>query len=121
MSLVTLLMSISGYSPTIYIVGVLSYAFSYGMANAAFTAILLFAIGQGLASTKYALLSSLGNISPMWMTAFDGWLYDTYSPKTMLLGETFMGGLKSSFQLSFISLPRVKVILLPPTSQTLKR
>jgi MFS family permease len=91
MAIVTLVMSISAYIPTTYIIGVLLYAFTFGLSNAAFSAVVLHAIGKGLASTKYALLSSFGNIPYAYMTFFDGWMHDAYSIKIMLLGETFFG------------------------------
>jgi MFS transporter, PAT family, beta-lactamase induction signal transducer AmpG len=91
MALVTLVMSFSAYIPTTYIIGVLLYAFTCGTSSAAFSAVILHAIGKGLASTKYALLSSIGNIPIAYMTYFDGRLHDAYSIKIMLLGETFLG------------------------------
>lgn len=91
LALVTLSMSLAAYNPFTYTVGVLLYAFILGIANAAFSAIVLHAIGKGLASTKYALLSSISNIAPVYMTAIDGWLYDSYSIKAMLIGETCLG------------------------------
>lgn len=91
MALVTLIMSVSAYIPTTYIIGVLFYAFTFGLANAGFSAIVLHAIGKGLASTKYALLSSFGNIPYAYMTYLDGRMHDAYNIKTMLLGETFLG------------------------------
>jgi len=91
MAAVTLGMTLFSYKPETYVIGVLSYAFTFGLANAAFSAIVLHAIGKGMAATKYALLSSLGNIPFPYMTMFDGWLHDAYGIKIMLLGETFMG------------------------------
>jgi MFS transporter, PAT family, beta-lactamase induction signal transducer AmpG len=91
MAAVTLGMTFFAYMPETYVIGVLSYAFTFGMANAAFSAIVLHAIGKGMASTKYALISSLGNIPYPYMTMIDGWLHDAYSVKIMLLGETFLG------------------------------
>ena len=91
MALVTLMMSIYVFTPFTYITGVLFYAFMFGFANAAFSAVVLHAIGKGMAATKYALLSSISNIAPVYMTIYDGWLYDKYNIKTMLLGETFLG------------------------------
>jgi PAT family beta-lactamase induction signal transducer AmpG len=91
MASVTLGMTFFEYTPETYAIGVLSYAFTFGLANAAFSAIVLHAIGKGMASTKYALISSLGNIPFPYMTVFDGWLHDAYGIKMMLLGETFMG------------------------------
>lgn len=91
MALITLVMSYSVYLPSAYKTGVLFYAFTIGVVNAAFSAIVLHVIGKGLASTKYALLSSVGNIPNVYMTALDGWLHDAYSIKIMLLGETLLG------------------------------
>jgi MFS transporter, PAT family, beta-lactamase induction signal transducer AmpG len=91
MAAVTLGMTFFVYKPETYVIGVLSYAFTFGLANAAFSAIVLHAIGKGMASTKYALISSLGNIPYPYMTVIDGWLHDTYGIRMMLLGETFMG------------------------------
>jgi MFS family permease len=91
MAAVTLIMSMTAFIPLFYIGGVLAYAFTVGMTNAAFSALVLFAVGKGFASTRYALLSSIGNIPIVYVTAFDGWMHDKYSTKTMLLGETIIG------------------------------
>jgi PAT family beta-lactamase induction signal transducer AmpG len=91
MAAVTLVMTFFAYKPETYVIGVLSYAFTFGMANGAFSAIVLHAIGKGMASTKYALISSLGNIPYPYMTMIDGRLHDAYGIKMMLLGETFLG------------------------------
>jgi PAT family beta-lactamase induction signal transducer AmpG len=91
LALVTLIMSISPFTPLSYTSGVLWYALMGGFAYAAFSAILLFAIGKHLAATKYALLSSITNIAVVYMIAFDGWFHDKYGVKAMLLGETFLG------------------------------
>ncbi len=56
---VTLIMAVSPLQPYVYIAGVLAYAFGLGLLNAAFSSVILFAIGKRNASTKYALLSSL--------------------------------------------------------------
>ncbi len=91
MAMVTLIMAVSGYDPLVYTSGVLFYAFTMGMIYAAFTALILYVIGTHLASTKYALVSSLGNLPPVYMTAFVGWLHDAHGTKAMLMGETLLG------------------------------
>lgn len=91
MALVTLIMGVFPFTPFTYTLGVLAYAFAIGFAYAAFTAVALAAVGKGLASTKYALISSISNIPAVYMTAFDGWMHDKYSIKAMLLGETVLG------------------------------
>ncbi len=91
MASVTMILSLTDFVPLSYIIGVLCYAFTFGMANAGFSTIILHAIGKGMASTKYALISSLGNIPTVYMTAFNGWMHDAYGIKYMLIGETFIG------------------------------
>lgn len=91
MLLITIAMAFLPFTPFIYIIGVLLYAFSTGLAFAAFSAVLLHAIGKGAASTKYALFSSLGNIAPVYMLAADGWIYDLKGVKITLLMESMIG------------------------------
>ena len=91
LAIVTLVMSLSNFTSINYVSGVLLYAFMLGFAWAAFSAIVLHAIGKGMASTRYALLSSIANIPPVYMTIFDGWLHDKYNITAMLWGETFLG------------------------------
>ena len=108
MAIVTLVMGISEFTSTVYVGGVLFYAFMFGFANAAFSAVVLHAIGKGLASTKYALLSSISNIAPVYMTTLDGWMHDKYNIKTMLLGESFLG--LGFVVISVIALSRLNLI-----------
>lgn len=91
MAMITFSMSFLPHLPPTYKIGVLLYALIMGVNYAAFSAVVLHAIGEGLASTKYALLSSIGNIPLVGMTAFIGWLHDSQGVKSMLLGETFIG------------------------------
>ncbi len=86
-ALITLIMAVLPYKPWVYITGVLAYSFGTGLVYAAFTAVVLFAIGKKNVATKYALLSSIGNIPVMYMTVFDGWAHDAYNSKIMLLAE----------------------------------
>ena len=77
----------------------LCYAFVGGVAYAAFSAMVLFAIGRGAASTKYALLSSFGNVPVIYMTALNGWSHDRYGSTGMLLIEALAGALCVVFAL----------------------
>jgi hypothetical protein len=61
------------------------------MINAAFSAIILFAIGKKAAATKYSLLSSLGNIPVVYMTSLDGWVHDHGGSRYMLVVEALAG------------------------------
>jgi MFS transporter, PAT family, beta-lactamase induction signal transducer AmpG len=86
-AMVTLIMSVFPMQPYVYISGVLAYSFGLGFINAAFTGVILYAIGKKNASTKYALLSSLGNLPVVYMTTFDGWAHDAFNNKFMLVAE----------------------------------
>jgi PAT family beta-lactamase induction signal transducer AmpG len=87
MALVALAMAAAPRTPNQYAAWVLFYAVSLGMANASFSAIVLNAIGRGAASTKYAIMSSAGNVPCVYMTAFDGWAYDRWRGTGMLNAE----------------------------------
>lgn len=91
MASVTLFMSIFDLTSSNYVIGVLFYAFMMGFANASFSAVVLHAIGKGLVSTKYALLTSISNVASVYMTTFDGWMHDSYNINAMLVGETVLG------------------------------
>jgi hypothetical protein len=90
MATVGFVMAAAPRTPGVYIAGVLVYGFSLGLANAAFSAVALQAIGRGAASAKYAILSSLGNVPVVWMTAFDGWVHDRAGVAAMLNGEALV-------------------------------
>ena len=55
-----------------YAGGILGYAFTLGVAYAAFSALLLRVIGRTAAATEYAILASLANLPVAYMTAFEG-------------------------------------------------
>jgi MFS family permease len=90
-ALVTLIMALLPMQPVVYIGGVLTYTFGIGLINAAFTAVILYAIGKKHVATKYSLLSSLGNLPVVYMTAFDGWAHDRFNSKYMLVVEAAVG------------------------------
>ncbi|MES2559562.1 MAG: MFS transporter [Bacteroidota bacterium] len=86
-------MAVMPMVPEVYVGGVLCYAFVMGMAYAAFTATVLFAIGKHNVATKFSLLASLGNLPVVYMTTINGWVHDQYSSKLMLIGEAAIGAL----------------------------
>ena len=90
-ALITIVMGLAPKTTFAFDSGVLAYALLGGVAYAAFSAIVLFAIGRGAASTKYATLSSLGNIPVIYMTAIDGWAHDRFGTAGMLYVESFAG------------------------------
>jgi MFS transporter, PAT family, beta-lactamase induction signal transducer AmpG len=88
---VAILMADGPRAPAVFGSGVLFYAASQGWANAAFSALVLRVIGRTAAATKYAILSSLGNIPLSYMTAFDGFMHDHSGTANMLYTEAFLG------------------------------
>jgi MFS transporter, PAT family, beta-lactamase induction signal transducer AmpG len=88
---VTILMAFLPLQPVEYIGGVLAYAFGLGLLNAAFSSVILYAIGKKNAATKYSLFSSLGNVPVVYMTTFDGWTHDLHNSRFMLVTEALLG------------------------------
>jgi MFS transporter, PAT family, beta-lactamase induction signal transducer AmpG len=106
MGATTVLMAFAPRTPALYLAGVLVYALTCGMCYAAFSALLLYVIGRGAASTKYATLSSLGNLPTSYMTAFDGWAHDRWGAGGMLHGEAILG--VGSTALILVALGKIK-------------
>jgi PAT family beta-lactamase induction signal transducer AmpG len=90
-AVVTVVMALMPQDPVVFIAGVLTYAFGLGLINAAFTAVILMAIGKRNAATKFSLLISFGNLPVVYMTAADGWMHDQFNSKWMLIGEAAIG------------------------------
>ena len=91
LALIAAAMAVAGRTPAAFATGVLAYALACGIAYAAFSAICLFATARGAASTKYALLSSFGNLPIIYVVALDGWAHDRYRSAGMLLFEATIG------------------------------
>lgn len=78
------------YSPrteTMYITYVMLYAFISGLTYAAFSAVVLEAMGLGAAATKYNVFASLSNMPIQYMTLVDGWAHTRWDAATMLCAE----------------------------------
>lgn len=86
-ALVPFLMGILPFVPAMYIAGVLTYSFTTGIVYAAFTYVLLYAVGKRHVATKFSLLASMGNVPVVYMTAINGWAHDAYSTQFMLISE----------------------------------
>ena len=89
LAFVAIVMAAIARTPFIYEVGVLIYSFFVGAGYAAFSAMVMHAIGKGVASTKYAFCQSLGNLPVVYMTALNGYVHDRFGPSWMLMTEAF--------------------------------
>ena len=61
-----------------------------GCGFAAYTAIVLQAIGQRSAATNFNLMAALANVPIAVMTTFDGWVHDRFGTTAMLYGELLL-------------------------------
>jgi PAT family beta-lactamase induction signal transducer AmpG len=87
LAFVAIVMALLARTPLVYEVGVLIYSFFVGAGYAAFSAMVVHAIGKGVASTKYAFCQSLGNLPVVYMTALNGYVHDRYGTSWMLMNE----------------------------------
>lgn len=84
LSCVALALSRAPAMPLSFVVGSFSVSLLLGMGDAAFSALILSVIGVRNAATKYAILSSLGNIPDIYMTSFSGFMHDAWGTARML-------------------------------------
>jgi PAT family beta-lactamase induction signal transducer AmpG len=80
-------MALSPRTEAMYIAYVMLYAFMSGLTYAAFSAVVLEAMGLGAAATKYNLFASLSNMPIAYMTLLDGWAHTRWGAGTMLWAE----------------------------------
>ncbi len=74
-----------------YILWCFIYAFGVGLAYAAFTAIVLEAMGKGSAATKYNLFASLSNFPIWWLGLLLGFAAGKWGARKMLFTEAALG------------------------------
>lgn len=84
-------MALTPTTLTAYVVWNLAYTFVVGLAYAAFTALVLGAIGASSAATKYNLFASLSNFPIWWLGLTLGRVADVSGPRAMLLTEAALG------------------------------
>lgn len=87
MALVAAAMAVGPAVAWAYVVGNLVYAFVVGLAYAAFTAVVLNAIGRSSGATKYNIYASLSNFPLWWLGLVLGRAADVGGVRTMLLAE----------------------------------
>jgi len=91
MAVVAVAMAAAPRNEAVFGSGVMLYSLSQGWANAAYSALALYVISRGAVASKYAILTSLGNIPVSYMTAFDGYVHDRWSAAGMLTIEALIG------------------------------
>jgi MFS transporter, PAT family, beta-lactamase induction signal transducer AmpG len=74
-------------TPAAFTVFTLAYSALIGCGFAAYSAIVLQAIGQRSAATNFNLMAAVSNVPIALMTSFDGWMHDRFGTAAMLYGE----------------------------------
>ena len=77
-------------TPTAFVVFSLAYSAAVGCGFAAYSAIVLQAIGQRSAATNFNLMAAVANVPLALMTSFDGWVHDRFGTDAMLYGELLL-------------------------------
>lgn len=110
MALCAVAMAFAPRTPTMYVWFVMAYAFISGLTYAGFSAVVLEAIGQGAAATKYSMFASLSNMPIAYMTVVEGWAHTRWGGSAMLYSEAAIGlaGLLAFMGLASISKRTVK-------------
>jgi MFS transporter, PAT family, beta-lactamase induction signal transducer AmpG len=88
---VAALMGVCPATVSMYVVWNLIYAFGVGLAYAAFTALVLDAMGKGSAATKYNVYASLSNFPLWWLGLLLGVAAQRWGPRAMLVIEAALG------------------------------
>jgi len=91
MSAVAVAMCLSAQTVDTYVGWNLVYSFVLGLAYAAFTALVLDAIGTGAAATKYNVFASLSNFPLWWLGLLLGVAAQRWGARAMLLTEAAFG------------------------------
>jgi hypothetical protein len=84
-------MGLSPATVTMYVVWNLAYAFTVGLSYAAFTAVVLDAMGAGSGATKYNIYASLANFPIWWLGLLLGMAAQRWGARRMLLTEAGFG------------------------------
>lgn len=84
-------MGVAPRTQSMYVAFVVTYAFISGLCYAAYSAVVLEAIGKGSAATKYNVFSSLSNTPIAYMTVILGWAHTQWGAATMLYAEAAAG------------------------------
>jgi PAT family beta-lactamase induction signal transducer AmpG len=84
-------MALGPATPQTYIVGNVIYSLGVGLSYAAFTAVVLEAIGAGSAATKYTLYATLSNFPIWWVGLLLAFVAEAQGGEAMLHAEAGLG------------------------------
>jgi predicted MFS family arabinose efflux permease len=108
--LIAVVMAWCPRTPANFIVFTLAYNAAVGCGFAAYSAIVLQAIGRRSAATNFNLMAALSNVPIAVMTSFDGWVHDRFGTNAMLYGELALPALTiAAFALFAVATRRAPV------------
>jgi len=84
-------MALSPSTVSMYVAWNMVYSLGVGLSYAAFTAMVLVAIGRSAAATGYNVFASLSNFPTWWLGLLLGWTADHHGPRMMLITEAGLG------------------------------
>ena len=91
LALIAAAMAVSPNTVSMYVAWNMVYALGVGLSYAAFTAMVLVAIGRTAAATGYNVFASLSNFPLWWLGLLLGWAADHHGPRIMLMTEAGLG------------------------------
>lgn len=91
LALIAAAMAMSPNTVSMYVTWNLIYSLCVGFSYAAFTAMVLVAIGRSAAATGYNVFASLSNFPIWWLGLLLGWTADHHGPRIMLMTEAGLG------------------------------
>jgi PAT family beta-lactamase induction signal transducer AmpG len=110
LALVATGMAISPATVTMYVIWNIAYAFGVGLSYAAFSAVVLSAMGVGSGATKYNVYASLSNFPLWWLGLALGFAAQRWGARRMLLAEAGFGVLGVAiFAISNLRVSRSKL------------
>jgi MFS family permease len=109
LSLGAIAMAAAARTPEMFVTFTLLYALIQGFNYAAFSAVVLEAIGRGAAATKYNLYASLSNAPLAYMTTIEGFTYGRWHANGLLLADSLSGLIAVGFFFAVAAATRVRV------------
>lgn len=94
LAIIAVAMGLAPHGPLAYVVWSMTYALGVGLAYAAFTAVVLDAMGPGSGATKYNVFASLANFPLWWLGLLLGYVAERGGSRGatwMLFTEAAMG------------------------------
>lgn len=95
--------------PATFTLLTLAYGVAVGGGYAAYSAIVLEAIGRRSAATNFNLMAAISNVPIAAMASFDGWMHDRFGTDAMLFGEMWLPAVTIAAFAAFAAVTRSRL------------